>query len=85
MTFKKILFGEEAMLALKKSKGERVVDGRIMLVEHDGRRVWAFVPYNRKPGERLDQDGTEAHRRVLRRIQQAESGGGGGRAEARHL
>jgi hypothetical protein len=52
MTFKKILFGEEAMLALKKSKGERVVDGRMIAIEHDGRKVWAFVPYNRKPRQK---------------------------------
>jgi hypothetical protein len=52
MTFKKILFGEEAMLALKKSKGERVVAGRMLPVEHDGRKVWAFEPYNIRPRQK---------------------------------
>ena len=45
--FKKVFFGDVAMQALKNSKGERVIEGRVMLVEQDGKKVWSFVPYNR--------------------------------------
>ena len=47
--FKKVFFGEEAMLALKNSKGECVIKGRVMLIEQEGKKVWSFVPYNRQP------------------------------------
>ena len=47
--FKKVFFGDVAMQALKNSKGERVIEGRVMLVEQDGKKVWSFVPYNRQP------------------------------------
>ena len=46
---KKVFFGDEAMLALKKSKGELVVSGRLRYVEIDGKMVLEFKPYNRQP------------------------------------
>ena len=46
---KKVFFGDEAMLALKKSKGELVVRGRIRCVEIDGKKVLEFKPYNLQP------------------------------------
>ena len=45
--FKRILFGEKALLAMKKSNGLTVIDGRLIPVVENGKTVWEFAPYNR--------------------------------------
>ena len=50
---KLIYFGIEAMLALQKSKSERVIEGRLIYgTTSDGNKGWMFIPYNRKPRSR---------------------------------
>ena len=50
---KVIFFGIEALLALQKSRGERVIDGRLVYgTTSDGKKGWMFIPYNRKPRTR---------------------------------
>ena len=50
---KLIYFGVEAMLALAKNKGDRVIDGRLVYgTTADGNKGWMFIPYNRKPRHR---------------------------------
>jgi hypothetical protein len=47
---KLIYFGVEAMLAMAKNKGDRVIKGRLVYgTTADGNKGWMFIPYNRKP------------------------------------
>ena len=47
---KLIYFGVEAMLAMAKNKGEKVIPGRLVYgTTADGNKGWMFIPYNRKP------------------------------------
>lgn len=50
--FKKILFGEKALSAMKNSNGKTVIDGRLKPVVENGKKVWEFDPYNRKSQQR---------------------------------
>ncbi len=49
---KKIICGERAVLAMKKSNGVTVIDGRLVPVVEDGKVSWEFIPYNRKNPKR---------------------------------
>ena len=50
--FKKILFGEKALEAMKQSNGLKVIDGRLMPEVEDGKVTWEFRPYDRKSPKR---------------------------------